>query len=58
MFYRQLDVGLNFDYHFPQTSKKSLSKMEKRMAEYGRKKAMSKPAASAVLSIEGRRMNL
>jgi len=32
--------------------------MEKRMAEYGRKKAMSKPTASAVLSIEGRRMNL
>lgn len=46
------------DVDMSRTSKKSLSKMEKRMAEYGRKKAMSKPAASAVLSIEGRRMNL
>jgi len=40
------------------SSKKSLSKMEKRIAEYGRMKAKNKPAASAVLSIEGRRMNL
>ena len=32
--------------------------MEKRIAEYGRMKAKNKPAASAVLSIEGRRMNL
>lgn len=40
------------------TTKKSLSKMEKRMAEYGRMKNKGKGQNNAVLSIEGRKMAL
>lgn len=46
-------------FWFPgQTTKKSLSKMEKRMAEYGRMKNKGKGQNNAVLSIEGRKMAL
>lgn len=58
-----LNIFYLFQYLFVslplKTSKKSLSKMEKRIQEYSRMKGgKSKGPSSATLSIEGRKMNL
>ena len=52
-------TGISFSVLLLKTTKKSLSKMEKRIQDYARMKGgKSKGPASATLSIEGRKMNL